>query len=45
MNFEENPLNLNQTIYEIFHLFVVKCEKKKIELVKNIDSAIQNSFR
>ena len=40
MNFEENPLNLNQTICEIFHLFVVKCEKKKIELVKNIDSAI-----
>ncbi|MFV8331748.1 CheR family methyltransferase [Flavobacterium sp. GSP14] len=40
MNFEENPLNLNQTICEIFHLFVVKCEKKNIELVKNIDSAI-----
>ena len=40
MNFEENPLNLNQTICEIFHLFVVKCEKKKIELVKNIDSTI-----
>ena len=40
MNFEENPLNLNQTIFEIFHLFVVKCERKKIELVQNIDSAI-----
>lgn len=40
MNFEENPLNLNQTICEIFHLFVVKCERKKLELVKNIDSTI-----
>ncbi|WP_395066644.1 CheR family methyltransferase [Flavobacterium sp.] len=40
MNFEETPFNLTQTICEIFHLFEVKCEKKKLKLVKHIDSTI-----
>ncbi|TRX39721.1 CheR family methyltransferase [Flavobacterium restrictum] len=40
MNFEEKPFHLEQTITEIFHLFEIKCHKKKIALVKEIDTKI-----
>ncbi|WP_395058290.1 CheR family methyltransferase [Flavobacterium sp.] len=40
MNFEEKPFNLSETITEIFHLFEIKCQKKKLELEKEIDSNI-----
>ncbi|WP_395045878.1 response regulator, partial [Flavobacterium sp.] len=40
MCFEEKPFNLSETITEIFHLFEIKCQKKKLELVKEIDSKI-----
>ena len=40
MNFEEQPFVLNETIYQIFHLFEMKCHKKNIELIKIIDNRL-----